>query len=271
MTEELIQKALEALKKGQSYAFATIVEATSKGTPQKAGAKMIVLEDGSLFGTIGGGRYEKAAQQECLKAIKSRKPAFVTYDYFGQEGQSICGGQIKVFIEPFIGKKHLVICGAGHIALPLSALGKILNFKVTIIDDRKELANKKRFAHVDEIVVGKHAEELGKLTINQDTYVMVVTQGNEYDFECLKTVIQSQAAYIGVISSAAKRVKFLRRLREIGIPESLLKKIHIPAGLNLNALTPEEIAVSITAEIIAKKAGVLGESLRFNEASKKTA
>ena len=127
MEHDLLIKAYEAARTGQSYAFATIVDATKKGTPQKAGAKMVVLEDGSLFGTIGGGRNEKAAREECLKAIKKGKPTLVQYDYFGKEGQSVCGGQIKVFIEPFIGKKHVIICGAGHIALPLSALCKILN------------------------------------------------------------------------------------------------------------------------------------------------
>lgn len=250
--EDLLQKALAATKKGQSYAFATIIESTPKGTPQKAGAKMVVLEDGTLWGTIGGGRNEKAAHLECMKAIKSRKPCVVTYDYFGKEGQSVCGGQIKVFIEPFVGKKHLIICGSGHIALPLSALGKILNFNVTIVDDRKELANRGRFPHVDEIVLGRHAEQLSQMRITQDTYIMIVTQGNEYDFECLKVVIKSAAGYIGVISSQPKRIKFFKRLREFGIPQKRLDEIHIPAGLDIGAQTPEEIAISITAGIIAR-------------------
>ena len=250
MDHELLIKAFEATRRGQSYAFATIVESTIKGTPRKAGAKMIVLEDGSLFGTIGGGRNEKATREECFKAIKSGKPAMVTYNYFGQEGQSICGGQIKVFIEPFIGQKHFVICGAGHIGLPLSVIGKMLNYKVTIIDDRKEFANKKRFPHVDQIIVGKHAECLSKITINPNTYIMVVTQGNEYDFECLKTVIKSNAGYIGVISSKPKRIKFFNRLKKIGIPNSYLARVNIPAGIDIGAQTPEEIAISIAAEMI---------------------
>ena len=141
MDQDLLIKALKASQKGQSYAFATVIESTIKGTPRKSGAKMIVLKDGSLFGSIGGGRYEKDAQKQCLEAIKTGKPALLTYSYFGQEGQSICGGQIKVFVEPFAAKKHFIICGAGHIGLPLSVLGKMLNFKVTIIDSRKEFAN----------------------------------------------------------------------------------------------------------------------------------
>src|SRR6202795_2880809 len=101
MSSEILYKALQAVQKGQNYAFATITEATVKGTPRKMGAKMIVFDDGSSWGTIGGGRNEKAAIAECLKAIQKQKPSLVTYNYFGRKGESVCGGQMKVFIEPF--------------------------------------------------------------------------------------------------------------------------------------------------------------------------
>ena len=250
--ERLLKKALEAAQKGQSYAFATVVESTLKGTPQKTGAKMVVLADGTLFGTIGGGRNEKAAREECLKAMQTGGPLTVTYDFFGGKDKSVCGGRIKVFIEPFIGKKHLIICGAGHIALPLSVLGKLLNYCVTVIDNRKEFANKRRFPHVDRILLAdRHAEALGKLTITQNTFIMIVTQGNEFDYECLRNSIQKEAGYLGVISSKAKRVKFFNRLKDEGVSEELLAKVKIPAGIDIGAQTPEEIAVSIMAEIIS--------------------
>jgi xanthine dehydrogenase accessory factor len=249
---DLLIKAYEAAQKGQSYAFATVVEATLKGTPRKSGSKMIVLEDGSLFGTIGGGRNEKAAREECLKTIQSGNPSLVTYNYFGREGESVCGGQMKVFIEPFIGLKKMVICGAGHIALPLSVLAKMLNFEVTIIDNRKEFAHKKRFPHVNQIIVGNHAQELVKITIDPKTYIMIVTQGNEFDFECLRACLHTPAAYIGVISSKPKRIKFFNRLKKLGVEQYVLDRVNIPAGLDIGAQTPEEIAVSIMAEIIAR-------------------
>ncbi len=263
--DEVIKKAYEAALKGQSYAFATIIESTLKGTPRKTGAKMVVLEDGSLYGSIGGGRNEKGAMIQCQKAIKTRKSTMVTYNYFGGKGQSVCGGQIKVFIEPFIGQRQFIICGAGHIALPLSFLGKLLNFRVIIIDDRKVFANKKRFPHVDTIIVGNHAQKLAEQVINENTYIMVVTQGNEYDFECLRTVISSKAAYIGVISSKAKRIKFFNRLKEMGISDKLLNKIKIPAGADIGAQTPEEIAISIMAEIIAEYNKPFLGSTKFKE------
>ena len=214
---------------------------------------MIVFDDGTSFGTIGGGRNEKAAIAECLKAIQKQKPTTVTYNYFGRKGESVCGGQMKVFIEPFGTNDYLIICGAGHIALPLSAFGKILGFHVTVIDDRKEFANKMRFPHVDTIIVGNHAVELAKVAVKLNTYVTIVTQGNEYDFECLKVVIKSPAAYLGVISSKPKRVKFFGRLKNEGIEDKYLKRVHIPMGIDIGSQTPQEIAVSIMADIVKVK------------------
>ena len=268
MEHDLLMKALEASQKGQSYAFATVIETTLKGTPRKSGAKMVVFEDSTLYGSIGGGRNEKAAQKECLKAIVSGKPVLVTYDYFGHTGQSVCGGQMKVYIEPFLTQRKFIICGAGHIAQPLSILGKMLNFKVTIIDNRKKYANKKKFPHVDKIIVGDHAKKLAKIPIDQDTYIMIVTQGNEYDFACLKMVIKSDAGYIGVISSKPKRIKFFNRLKKMGISQKWLNRINIPAGVDIGAQTPEEIAVSISAELVSLgNQGSIGTD-KFKEKSK---
>jgi len=250
MDHDLIIKALQAAQKGQKYAFATVTQSTPKGTPRKAGAKMLVTEDGTIYGTIGGGRNEKKAQKECLTALKTKKSSLFTYNYFGREGQSVCGGQMTVFIEPFLPAKKFVICGAGHIALPLSVITKILNYHVTILDNRKSFANKARFPHVDKIILGPHAKGLKKLTIDQNTHVMIVTQGNEYDFECLKIVIKSNAGYIGVISSRPKRIKFFKRLQKMGIPNKLLNKVHIPAGIDIGAQRPEEIAISISSELV---------------------
>ncbi len=246
-------KALEAVNAGHRYAFATIIDATVKGTPRKAGAKMIVFEDGSIWGTIGGGRNENAAIAECLSAIKTQKPKTVTYNYFGREGESVCGGQMHVFIEPFDVTKRLIVCGAGHIALPLSALAKILGFSVTIIDHRKAFANAKRFPHVDHIIVADYKKALAKQDLNAHTYVAVVTPGNEYDYECLRATVGSKAAYVGIISSQPKKVKFLGRLKKEGIGLSQLKNIHIPMGIDIGSQTPQEIAVSICAQMIAIK------------------
>ncbi len=251
--QELWLKAIEASKQGSLYCFATIINATLKGTPRKAGAKMLVFEDGSIWGTIGGGRNEKAAIAECLKAIKSGKTTTVTYNYFGREGESVCGGQMNVFIEPIAPAYQLIICGAGHIALPLSAMATMLGFKVTIIDSRKEFATTKRFPHVDKVICADPAKELSKIKFNPRIFVTVVTHGNEGDYACLKAIAKSDAGYIGVISSQPKRVKFTKRLKSEGVSEKYLKGIHIPMGLDIGSQTPEEIATSICAEMIKIK------------------
>jgi xanthine dehydrogenase accessory factor len=175
---------------------------------------------------------------------------------------------MKVFIQPFAGQRHLIICGAGHIALPLSFLGKLLNFRLTVIDDRREFANKKRFPHADKIVCARHAEGLKKQTVDENTYIVVVTQGNEYDYECLKAAIKKDMAYLGVISSKAKRIKFFNRLKKDGISEKLFDKINIPTGLDIGAQTPEEIAISIAAEIIQTANKDLMKSAKFIEKAK---
>lgn len=246
---EILKTALKASELGRSYAFATIIESTLKGTPQKSGAKMVVLEDGTLVGTIGGGRNELAAKKECLKAIKTGKPQILVYNFFGGEGLSVCGGQIKVFIEPFIGKSKLIVCGAGHIALPLSIFGKILNFHVTIIDNRPEFLTSKRFPHVDMLIDGIASKEINRIKTDDDTYIMIAAQGNELDYDYLKFFLKKKFTYLGVIASRAKRVKFLKRLKMEGVSENKLKEIRMPAGIDIGAQTPEEIAMSIISEI----------------------
>lgn len=250
MDQELLNRALAAVKDGQKFAFATVIESTQKGTPRKAGAKMVVLEDGASFGTIGGGRNEKDAQQQCLEAIRTKKTKLLTYNYFGEKGQSVCGGQIKVFVEPFINPNKLILCGAGHIGLPFSMICKILDYHVTLIDNRKQFANKNRFAHADQILMGPYKDKLKQCRVDENTYIMIVTQGNEFDYDCLEFALSTNAGYIGVISSKAKRIKFFKRLKEAGLTQKSLNRINIPAGIDIGAESPAEIAVSIAAEMI---------------------
>ncbi len=259
---ELIEKAVKAVKNGQKCAFVTIIEASGKGTPRKAGAKMVVLEDGSLFGSIGGGGYEKEAQKEALRAIRRNKTKLLTYDYTSQKGYA-CGGQIKVFVEPFLPSRRLICCGAGHIALPLSVMAKMAGFKVTILDNRQDLANNKRFPHVDHIVCGPFAGKLSRMDTTSNTAVMVATYGHEHDLECLKIAARSSAGYVGVMASLQKRKVFFKALRALKVPQSTLKKISMPAGLDIGAQTPQEIAVSIMAEIISRNNHEFKGSAKF--------
>ncbi|MCA9394726.1 MAG: XdhC family protein [Candidatus Omnitrophica bacterium] len=253
MNQDFINHARLAIKAGRRCAFATVVESTVKGTPRKAGAKMIVFEDGSTHGTIGGGRNEKDVIARCLEAIGKSETRLMTYDYFGRKGESVCGGQIRIFIEPLIQVRKFILVGAGHIALPLSLIVKSLDYHLTIIDSRRAFANPQRMPWADRILVGKPTAQLKKCRIDGLTDIMIVTHGNEHDYEALQAVICTpEIGYLGCISSQAKRVKFFRRLREDGVAEKYLRRISIPAGLDLGAQTPAEIAVSIAAELIRR-------------------
>lgn len=246
--DPVIKAAYDASLKGQSFAIATIVGSSEHGTPRKSGAKMVVLTDGTIYGTIGGGKSELEISALCRKAIKDNQSRMLDYKFSGIQGQPICGGKVKIYIEPIQGQRQLVICGAGHIALPLSVIGKILNFSVIIIDDRKELANRKRFPHVDQILCGNHKKQLTKIEKNTNTFVVIITQDHKKDFVCLTETLATPVQYIGVIGSRVKKEHFLTKLRQ----KRGLDKINMPVGLALGGETPEEIAISIMAEIISK-------------------
>ncbi len=250
--DPVILAAYKAAQQEQSFAFATIIETSVKGTPRKTGAKMIVLENGEIVGTIGGGIDEKRVIEESIKVIKRNKHQLSRFELSGKSNRPLCGGKYTVFIEPFIKQRHLIICGAGHIALPLSIITKMLNFKVSIIDNRKAWANKKRFPHADQIITGDYVKNLQKIPISSNTYIVIVTHGHEFDYDCLQLAIKTPAKYIGVISSHAKRNKFIKDLRESGCSPGQIKRLSIPIGIDIGAQTPEEIAVSITAELISK-------------------
>jgi len=248
--DTVLHQAFLASQKGSSFAFATIVEATGKGTPRKSGAKMIVMADGTAFGTIGGGSHEKKAIDACLKAIKTLTPKLLQCDSSGKDERTICGGKFKVFIEPVAGQKTFVQCGAGHIGLPLSVITKMLGFKIVIIDNRREFANKKRFPHAEKIMVGRQAQKLSSVTMQANSAIMIATQDHVYDYGCLKAALKSPAGYIGLISSKVKRTKFFARLLQDGFSKNDLKRIKSPAGIDIGAQTPEEIAVSVSAEVV---------------------
>jgi xanthine dehydrogenase accessory factor len=250
---DLLQKALSAANKNRSFAFATIVETTAKGTPRKAGAKMVVMNNGQVFGSVGGGIDEEKIKKACLKAIRTGSSELVVCEDFGRPGEPQCGGFSKIFIEPFCGVKELVICGAGHIALPLSAIGKIIGFKAVIIDPRPEFANKSRFPHADEVLTGPYKKILTakKRHLDLNSYIVIMTYGHQHDYECLKIVLRTEAAYIGLIGSQNKKQKFLGQLKKDGFTKKEIERITVPTGIDIGAQTPEEIAVSIAAELVA--------------------
>jgi xanthine dehydrogenase accessory factor len=255
---EVLEAALRAEARGEKAALVTVV-ATEGSTPQKAGARMLVHADGRIVGTIGGGCLEAEMTWRAREAIEGRRPRLVSYDLTpeqaGEDGL-VCGGRMQVFIEPIEGTPVLCLFGAGHVAQPLARMAKACGFRVELCDDRIKFANAERFPEADLIVIDDFAAAAGKMTLGPNTYAVVVTRGHKGDGEALRAVLGRGLRFVGLLGSRPKVVHIFAALREAGARADDLAEVHAPLGLEIGAQTPDEIAVSILAEMIAVRRGV---------------
>jgi xanthine dehydrogenase accessory factor len=245
--KEVLEAALQAVTGGEPAALVTVV-ATEGSTPQKAGAKMVVLPDGTLIGTIGGGCVEAEMARRARAVIASERPEMASYDLTpeqaGEDGL-VCGGRMDVFIEPLVPTPTLVIFGGGHVAQPLARMAKGSGFRVEVTDDRTKFANRERFPDAD-----------ARMTLGRHTYAVVVTRGHKGDADALQAVLGRGARFVGLLASRPKMVHVAAELKSRGVPLEQIGRVHAPLGLAIGAQTPEEIAVSILAEMIAVRRGV---------------
>jgi xanthine dehydrogenase accessory factor len=262
MSPEVLTALSEAMARGESVALVTIVSAHGS-TPQRVGAKMVVYADGRIIGTIGGGCYESDAHGKAREALRTRVSRMVRYelsDDFADETGLICGGQMEVFIEPLEPPPHLYIVGAGHVGHHLGRLAPIVGFRVHVLDDREKFANVERFPDAAEIVVDSIPEWLAQAPLPESAYVVVLTRGHRQDYDALQSLAGRPFRYVGLIGSRAKVARLVERLLEEGVEPSWLRAVHAPIGLDIGAVTPEEIAVSIVAELVAARRGKIGDS-----------
>lgn len=253
---QLLEAALEATRNGETVALATIVRAQGS-TPRATGTKMLVLRDGSIKGTIGGGEMERRVIEEAKAALESGQPrvAHYTFREVEQGDVGVCGGENDVFIDIIGPSKELLIVGAGHVGQAVAQLGEFLGMDCAVFDTRPEFANQERFLRARQIIVGDIGKELSKYPISRQSYVVIVTRGHLQDAEALAAVIRSPAAYIGMIGSRRKTLRVLEMMKAQSIEQELLDRVHAPIGLEIGAETPEEIAVSIMGQIIATMHG----------------
>jgi xanthine dehydrogenase accessory factor len=255
---EVLEAVLRAEASGEAAALVTVV-ATEGSTPQKAGARMLVHADGRIVGTIGGGCLEAEMSWRAREAIVGRRPKLVSYDLTpdqaGEDGL-VCGGRMQVFIEPVEGTPVLCLFGAGHVAQPLARMARACGFRVELADDRIKFANAERFPDADRIVVDDVAAAAAQMTLGPNSYAVVVTRGHKGDGEALRAVLGRGLRFVGLLGSRPKVVHIFAALREEGVPAEELARVHAPIGLEIGAQTPEEIAVSILAEMIAVRRGV---------------
>src|SRR4051812_19786950 len=268
MNREVFAAVADALDRGEPAALVTIVSTTGS-TPQRVGAKMLVFGDGRIVGTIGGGCYENDAFGKAREAIRTRKPQLVHYeldDDFAQESGLICGGQMDVYIEPIEPSPELYIVGAGHVGFHLARISEEVGFRVHVVDDREKFANVERFPTAAEIVVDDIPSWIARANIPAHAYVVVVTRGHTNDLEALRALAPRDLRYLGLIGSRAKVARIYDALVADAIGADALKRVHAPIGLDIGAVTPQEIAVSILAELIAVKHGKADRttSLKWN-------
>ncbi len=243
MNETVLPAAAAALERGEPSALVTIVR-SSGSTPQRTGAKMLVFADGRTIGTIGGGCYENDALGKAREAIATGKPAFVKYDLnddFVQESGLICGGQMEVYIDPIAPAPALYVIDAG--------------FRLHVVDDREKFANAERFPAADTIEVDDLAAWLHRAELPATAYVVIVTRGHTHDFEAVRALAARDLRYLGLIGSRAKVARIFDALEAEGMPAECLARVHAPIGLDIGAITPAEIAISILAELIAIRHG----------------
>jgi xanthine dehydrogenase accessory factor len=257
VNKEVFAAVADALGRGETAALVTIVSTTGS-TPQRVGAKMLVFADGRIVGTIGGGCYENDAFWKAREAITSRKPQLVHYelsDDFAQETGLVCGGQMDVYIEPIEPSPELYVIGAGHVGTELATLAHAVGFQVHVVDDREKFANRERFPDAAEVVTEDIPSWIARSQLPPHAYVVIVTRGHTNDLEALRALARRDLRYLGLIGSRAKVARIYEALQQDGIAGEQLKRVHAPIGLDIGAVTPQEIAVSILAELIAVKHG----------------
>ena len=261
MNEEVFKAVTETLSQGDSAALVTIIR-TEGSTPQRVGAKMLVFADGRTVGTIGGGCYENDAFWKARKSLETRRSQVVRYelaDDIAEESGLICGGQMEVYIEPLDAAAHLYLIGAGHVSYHLAQAASQVNFKIHVLDDREKFANQERFPNATEITVDDIPSWLTSATFPNNAYVVILTRGHTHDLDALRALVPRDLRYLGLIGSRAKVARLYAALQEESVSLDTLTHVHAPVGLDIGAVSPQEIAISILAELIAVKYGKVAD------------
>ena len=240
---------------GTPCVLATVVR-TSGSTPRKAAARMLVLGDGRIIGTVGGGRVEKEVSHAALALLAEgagARPKLLRY-HLTHELAMCCGGEMEVFVEPLIPAPSLVVCGGGHVAHALVPLAKKVGFSPIVVEEAEEMATPARFPDAARLVDSFDPRDWKDLPIDAQSYVVIVTRDHAQDQALLEHFVGRELAYLGLIGSRRKIEMFKNRLTARGVDAALFERLHAPIGLDIGAETPEEIAVAIVAELIQARA-----------------
>ena len=267
---DLFEEIVRMRREGRRGALATIVH-TNGSIPSYESSRMLVREDGSIAGTIGGGCVEAdvwAAAKEVIALEMPRKMTFNLNNEAAYDSGLICGGTLEIFVEPILPQPKLYLFGGGHVSTALARVAHLAGFAIGVIDDRASFANAERFPMASDIFT-TYEDAFAQLKPNAMTYLAIITRGHKDDMRVLEWAVGTEARYIGMIGSKRKVISVYKALEKQGIPMERFERVHAPVGLEIGALTPEEIAVSVTAELIAIRRnaspGVAHKALRLEE------
>lgn len=248
--ENIIKELSKAIDSGRSAAFVTVIS-VGGSTPREAGAKMLVYEDGSIEGTVGGGAIEALTIKKAVECIKKGESGKFVFELKpGGNTGMICMGDMEVYIDVYKNPLKVLILGGGHVGVKIAEACRLVGYPYLVADDRKEFANAARFPQALAIITEMPHKAVKSADIDKDTYVVIVTRGHALDRECLEAVMPTPAAYIGMIGSADKVREVFRIMGKKKLYPLKDPRVHSPIGLNLGGQTPGEIAVSVLAEII---------------------
>jgi len=252
---DIYEEVVRLRRLGQKCAMATIVQVNGS-IPSYESAKFLVREDGSMLGTIGGGCVEAEVWNVARDVMQTERPRHMNFS-LGQDAAYdnglICGGQLSVFVEPIVPQPRVFIFGAGHISKSISKIANMAGFASVIVDNREAFANRERFPEADEIYADEYEEVFPKLPVRDTSYLVIVTRGHRDDMRVMRWAVGTNAKYIAMIGSKRKVIGVVKELEKEGIPREAFERTFAPMGLDIGAITPEEIAVSIVAEMIATR------------------
>ena len=252
---DLYEEIVALRRQGRRGALATIINVRGS-IPSFHTAKMLVRDDGSIIGTIGGGCVEAEVWQAAREVIEQEKARTLTFN-LNQDPKYdtglVCGGTLEIYVEPVLPIPVLYLFGAGHVAYNVYKVARVAGFDVVVVDDRESYANKERFPDAREVIAEDFDQVTSKITPDENSYLVIVTRGHRDDMRVLRWAVQTDARYVGMIGSKRKVITTYKELEKEGLPARLFEKVMAPIGLEIGAITPEEIAVSIVAELIASK------------------
>ncbi len=255
---DVAQAVATVLARGESAALATVVRA-SGSTPQSAGARLLRYPDGRIVGTVGGGHVEQKVLEALARTLATGVARTLSWDLSRDLGMC-CGGRMEVFVEPLEGMPRLILFGAGHVCRATAELAQRIGFRVTVVDEREELNTEARFPGC-VLIDAEPRESLRQLALTERDWCLIATHDHQLDELALEAVLSARHHYVGMIGSKRKVLRILERLRA-RVGELDLARVYAPVGLTLGAIGPDEIAVSIAAELIALRRGQAAPHMR---------